>query len=216
MDRENTTLPYGHYGAIAAVACAVLLFEVLVTRILSVTLSYHFAFLTISLAMLGLAAPGVWFSLEPPRPYTLFVALYASAVALPGAVLAIVHLGAPRRGELPFWIAVILVPMLTPWHGDLRAPTAGARQADLSDVRRGSRGCRRRRTAGRSAAARSLDALRGRGAGRVADPGRNLRRLAPASDLARIRCRAGQHRRVGWTLSPSVCPFLYRGPPAAL
>ena len=113
MDRENTTLPYGHYGAIAAVACAVLLFEVLVTRILSVTLSYHFAFLTISLAMLGLAAPGVWFSLKSPRPSTLFVALYASAVALPGAVLAIVHLGAPRRGELLFWIAVILVPMLT-------------------------------------------------------------------------------------------------------
>ena len=94
-------------------ACAVLLFEVLVTRILSVTLSYHFAFLTISLAMLGLAAPGVWFSLEAPRPSTLFVALYASAVALPGAVLAIVHLGAARRGELLFWIAVILLPMLT-------------------------------------------------------------------------------------------------------
>src|SRR5258708_10563779 len=83
------------------------------TRILSVTLSYHFAFLPISLAMLGLAAPGVWFSMEPPRPSTLAVALYASAVALPAAVLAIVHLGAPRRGDLFFWIAVILLPMLT-------------------------------------------------------------------------------------------------------
>src|SRR5688572_2368691 len=113
MDREARPLPYGHYGAIAAVSCAVLLFEVLVTRILSVTLSYHFAFLTISLAMLGLAAPGVWFSLEPPRPSTLFVALYASAVALPAAVLAIVHLGAPERDNLFFWIAVILLPMLT-------------------------------------------------------------------------------------------------------
>ena len=112
MDSETSPLPRGHYGAIAAIACAVLLFEVLMTRILSVTLSYHFAFLTISLAMLGLAAPGVWFSLAPPRPSTLFVALYASAVALPGAVLAIVHLGAPRRGDLFFWIALILVPML--------------------------------------------------------------------------------------------------------
>ena len=63
--------------------------------------------------MLGLAAPGVWFSLAPPRRSTLFIALYASAVALLGAVLAIVHLGAPERGNLLFWIAVILVPMLT-------------------------------------------------------------------------------------------------------
>jgi hypothetical protein len=113
MNREGPPLTYGHNGAIAAVSCAVLLFEVLMTRILSVTLSYHFAFLTISLAMLGLAAPAVWFSLQPPRPSTLFTALYASAVALPGAVLAIVHLGAPQRGNLVFWIAVILVPMLT-------------------------------------------------------------------------------------------------------
>jgi hypothetical protein len=80
VNREAQPPPYGDYGAIAAVSCAVLLFEVLVTRILSVTLSYHFAFLTISLAMLGLAAPGVWFSLEPPRRSTLFIALYASAV----------------------------------------------------------------------------------------------------------------------------------------
>jgi hypothetical protein len=113
IDREAQPLPYGDYGAIAAISCAVLLFEMLVTRILSVTLSYHFAFLTISLAMLGLAAPGVWFSLEPPPRSTLFIALYASAVALPGAVLAIVHLGASRRGQLLFWIAIILVPMLT-------------------------------------------------------------------------------------------------------
>ncbi len=114
MRRDSLTggLPYGAYGAIAATACAVILFEVLVTRILSVTLSYHFAFLTISLAMLGLAAPGVWFSLETPRPSTLFVALYASAVALPGAVLAIVHMGEARRGDLFFWIGLILLPML--------------------------------------------------------------------------------------------------------
>lgn len=110
---EGKQARYGEYAAIAAVACTVLLFEVLVTRILSVTLSYHFAFLTISLAMLGLAAPGVWFSIEPPRQSTLFTALYASAVAVPASVLAIVHLGAARRYDLYFWIAIILAPMLT-------------------------------------------------------------------------------------------------------
>ncbi|MFI5244984.1 MAG: hypothetical protein ACHQQR_07140, partial [Gemmatimonadales bacterium] len=50
--------------------------------------------------------------LVPPSRSTLFIALYASAVALPSAVLAIVHLGAGQRGALLFWIAVILVPML--------------------------------------------------------------------------------------------------------
>src|SRR5258708_30146425 len=83
MDVEARSPPTGDYCAIAAVACAILLFEVLATRILSVTLSYHFAFLTISLAMLGLAAAGVWFSLERPGPSTLFGALYASAVGTP-------------------------------------------------------------------------------------------------------------------------------------
>ncbi len=104
--------PFGEYGAIAAVSCAVILFQVLMTRILSVTLSYHFAFLTISLAMFGLAAPGVWLSLRPSPPSELPRSLYASAIALPGAVLAVVHLGAIWRGQLFFVIVVILVPML--------------------------------------------------------------------------------------------------------
>ena len=47
-------------AAIALVAAAVLVFQVATTRILSVVLWYHFAFLSVSLAMLGLGAPGVW------------------------------------------------------------------------------------------------------------------------------------------------------------
>ena len=54
----------------------------------------------------------MWFSLKPPRPTTLFTALYTSAVALPGTVLAIVYLGLPLRSDLLFWVAIILVPML--------------------------------------------------------------------------------------------------------
>ena len=107
----KTPTPAGPYVAIALVACAILLFEVLVTRILSVTLSYHFAFLTISLAMVGLAAPGVWFSVAPPKPWALIASLYAAAVALPASVLAIVHVGARSPGDV-FWIAVIVIPML--------------------------------------------------------------------------------------------------------
>jgi hypothetical protein len=100
------------YIAIALVACAVLLFEILITRVLSVTLSYHFAFLAISLAMLGLAAPGVSLSLAPPRASTLGDSLYAGAILLPTAVLVIVHFGAPQRTHLLFWIVIVLLPML--------------------------------------------------------------------------------------------------------
>lgn len=105
-------ITWRHHVAIAALAMAIILFEVLVTRILSVTLSYHFAFLAISLAMLGLAAPGVWLSVAPPGPSALFRALFASAVALPLAMLFIVHAGAPLRQVISAWVLCLLAPML--------------------------------------------------------------------------------------------------------
>ena len=116
MDKPTTfqkEINWRHHVAIAVLAMAVILFEVLVTRILSVTLSYHFAFLAISLAMLGLAAPGVWLSISPPGPKALPSALLASAVALPLAMLFIVHAGAPLRQVVSAWIVCLLAPMLT-------------------------------------------------------------------------------------------------------
>ncbi|HMJ10506.1 MAG TPA: hypothetical protein VK524_03815, partial [Polyangiaceae bacterium] len=98
--------------AVALVSMAILLFEILITRLLSVTLSYHFAFLAISLAMLGLAAPGAWMSVRPPGPRALSFALMGGALSLPLSVLAIVHLGAPLRGMPGAWVAFLLVPML--------------------------------------------------------------------------------------------------------
>ena len=92
---------------------AILLFEVLITRILSVTLSYHFGFLVISIAMLGLAAPGVWLSVYPPGPLTFQRSLLASAVSLPLAILLIVHVGAPLRDVMFPWVLCLLVPMLS-------------------------------------------------------------------------------------------------------
>ena len=91
---------------------AVLLFEVLITRILSVTLSYHFGFLVISIAMLGLAAPGVWLSVFPPGPRTLQRSLLASAASLPLVILLIVHTGAPLREVISPWVLCLLIPML--------------------------------------------------------------------------------------------------------
>ena len=86
--------PRGAYLAIGLVSCAVLLFEVLITRVLSVVLWYHFVFLSVSLAMLGLGAPGVWFALRPPGARTL------SRTLLLGALNGAVGTGAPDCTEV--------------------------------------------------------------------------------------------------------------------
>lgn len=83
------------YPAIALVSCAVLFYEVAVTRILSVVLWYHFAFLSVSLALLGLGAPGVWFTLRRPGRSALPAALLAAGLAIPGSVVVIFKLGSP-------------------------------------------------------------------------------------------------------------------------
>ena len=52
---EAAPLPTGRaYVALALVSCATLMFEIVLTRIFSVTLWYHHAFLAISLAMFGM------------------------------------------------------------------------------------------------------------------------------------------------------------------
>ncbi|MBI2388688.1 MAG: hypothetical protein HYV09_03640 [Deltaproteobacteria bacterium] len=98
--------------AIALASCAVLLFEVLVTRVLSVVLWYHFVFLSVSLAMLGVGAPGVWFAFRPPGPRTVTRALLVAAVALPLSVFAISSVGPFFREATAFWVVVVLAPVL--------------------------------------------------------------------------------------------------------
>lgn len=81
------------YVAIACVAAAMLVYQVAITRVLSVVLWYHFAFLSVSLAMLGIGVPGVWYSLRPPRPGSLGAALVASGIAVPASVAVIFRFG---------------------------------------------------------------------------------------------------------------------------
>ena len=50
------------YVTIFLLSCSILTFQIALTRALSVVVWYHFAFLTISMVMLGLGAPGVWFA----------------------------------------------------------------------------------------------------------------------------------------------------------
>ena len=53
------------YGGLACVTCATLVLELTLTRIFSVVMFYHFAFLAISLALFGLGAAGVYLYLRP-------------------------------------------------------------------------------------------------------------------------------------------------------
>ena len=112
---------------IALVAAGVLVFEIAVTRILSVTLWYHFAFLAVSLAMLGIGLPGVWLAFARPSSTWLPLSLAISSVAAPLATVVLVRVGTsldyesvfPGAGasvltHLPVLIAVacVLVPLL--------------------------------------------------------------------------------------------------------
>src|SRR6187200_333997 len=103
--------------SMALATAAVLVYEIALTRLLSVVLWYHFAFLSISLAMLGLGAPGVWFALrqrgragEP----ALAPALLFAGFAMPLSVLIIVNARPLVTGVLGegAWIVAIAIAAL--------------------------------------------------------------------------------------------------------
>src|SRR5512142_1176877 len=67
---EQSTLRHGSARLLAGVALvsfAALLLELSLTRLFSVVLFYHFAFLAISIALLGLGAGGVFSYILKPR-----------------------------------------------------------------------------------------------------------------------------------------------------
>jgi len=102
---------------IALVACALLLYEVAITRILSVVLWYHFAFLSVSLAMLGVGAPGVWFAIRAPGRRALEGSMLAASVSLPLSVVAILRLRPAVEGLAlgeNAWVVVVVAALLVP------------------------------------------------------------------------------------------------------
>ena len=79
--------------AIGVTAGTLLLFEIAITRITSAVLYYHFVFVALSLAMLGLSLPGVWYTLRPPGKRALPISLLLAGISLPVAVVSIFKLG---------------------------------------------------------------------------------------------------------------------------
>ena len=85
--------------AIFLLSFTVLVFQIALTRVLSVVVWYHFAFLTIALVMLGLGAPGAWFA-TMRRPLRLLPpVLLASGITVPLAVVLIVQHGSTLLHE---------------------------------------------------------------------------------------------------------------------
>src|SRR5205823_10462036 len=73
-------------AAIACCSCAVLITEVTLTRIFSVTLMYHYAFLVLSITLFGLGLGGIFHFVSDifrRRPESLSWLALSAAVALP-------------------------------------------------------------------------------------------------------------------------------------
>ncbi|NTW80432.1 MAG: SAM-dependent methyltransferase, partial [Geobacteraceae bacterium] len=71
------------------ISMATLAFEVLLTRVFSITIWYHFAFMVISIAMLGFAASGTILAIFPGMKKLDRISWYALAlgIAMPGGFL---------------------------------------------------------------------------------------------------------------------------------
>src|SRR5438128_7737040 len=101
---ETARAPYvdrAVLGGIAAVSAALLMTELALTRIFSVTMYYHFAFLAISIALFGLSASGVfvfltrtWFArLDTRRLLAAGALLHGAATVAALACLVRIRVG---------------------------------------------------------------------------------------------------------------------------
>ena len=99
-DEDTGIVPqWRDYLTIFLVSGCILVFQIALTRVLSVVAWYHFAFLTISMVMLGLGAPGVWFALMKRPLRMLPGCLLAAGIAVPISVILIVRYGAVLAAE---------------------------------------------------------------------------------------------------------------------
>src|SRR5437868_10245845 len=84
-------------AGIGCVSAALLMIELALTRIFSVTMYYHFAFLAISIALFGLSASGVYVFLARKRLDTRSTAGLLAVHSLVFAVATVVSLAALVR-----------------------------------------------------------------------------------------------------------------------
>ena len=101
----------GTYAGLFLVTFATLLYEVLLTRIFSVTMWYHFAFMAVSLALFGLTVGGLLVYLRPNYFTPGRAHLHLAGGSLMFGILAIVSFFIHVR--LPFNTPTSLYPLLS-------------------------------------------------------------------------------------------------------
>jgi hypothetical protein len=102
----------GDHLTIFGVSLSLLVFQIALTRVLSVVVWYHFAFLTISLVMLGIAVPGVWFARVKNPVRLLPACLLASGALVPLSVVVIVKAGSLLLDSSVVWIILAVLPAM--------------------------------------------------------------------------------------------------------
>ena len=109
----------GLYLGLAAVSAAALTYEIVLTRLFSIAHGYHFAFLAVSLALLGFGASGTLLAIAPRwsggvSPGRLRWLALAGSVTIVGSHLAANHIPfdpyriALERGQLALLAAYLL------------------------------------------------------------------------------------------------------------
>jgi hypothetical protein len=92
------------------VSCAVMVFQIAITRVLSVVVWYHFAFFTISLVMLGLGVPGVWFALVKKPERFFFPSLLLSGITVPAALIGLLQFGYEALDTSILYLVAFVLP----------------------------------------------------------------------------------------------------------
>jgi hypothetical protein len=130
-------------AGIAAVSAALLMTELALTRIFSVTMYYHFAFLAISIALFGLSASGVAVYLARRRLSAIEPGVLLSAAALTHALATLVTLACLVRirvglnyspANLGLMLAIYALAALPFFTGGSVMSIAFARMSDRINV----------------------------------------------------------------------------------
>lgn len=111
--------------ALSLVSAAALAYEILLTRLFSITQWHHFAYMMISVALLGYGAAGTCVTLLRERLEARFEAVFAGSAALFGASAAAAFLVAQRvpfnaleflwDPAQPVWLALIYLLLFVPF-----------------------------------------------------------------------------------------------------
>ncbi len=74
---------------------------------------YHFAFLSVSLALLGLGAPGVWFSVRGIKSGSLRKVLLSSVLLIPLSVFVLIQIHYYFDRPIVLFVVALLMPLLS-------------------------------------------------------------------------------------------------------